>query len=231
MYEIPEIDFAVQELREANSALIDVYLEIHEALLPQYARYAPAMRRRAEKAPDASAVEQWHQWLLMIRNQPVGMIEFLYNRKRNTGILLDFAIQPEARHVKHGQYQRLAGLVLQFAILRLMKDAQANGCSAPLGMIAEVEHAHLVEKYKEYGFVEFPIEYLEPPATPELMNVTPAAQNFDKIGYKKMYLGVFQIPGHPIDSRSPEILKTILLTLWEDHYCLPADHWLLQKMF
>jgi len=54
--------------------------------------------------------------------------------------------------------------------------------------------------------------------------------NFDTIGYKEMQLGIFQIPGHSLDPNDPQLLKTVLLTLWEDHYCLPADHWLLRKI-
>lgn len=230
LHSIPEIDLEVHDVHGADASLIDEYLAVHGELLPEYARYAPVMRLRAENPADESTLEKWHQWLLKLGGHPVGMIEFLYNRKRNAGILLDFAIHEKARDVRHQGFSRLAGLVLSLANRQLMLDAADAGQSAPLGMIAEVEHARLVEKYKEYGFLKFPIEYLEPPFTPALSDMLAGEDNFDTIGYKEMHLGVFQIPGHALDPNDPQLLKTVLLALWEDHYCLPADHWLLKKI-
>jgi hypothetical protein len=230
MRKIPEIGLVIHDLHGTDVSFIDEYLAIHNELLPEYSRYAPVMRLRAEKPVDESATEKWHQWLLEMGGRSVGMIEFLYNRKRNAGILLDFAIHSNARDIQYQGYSRLAGLVLELAMRQLTQDANLNGHAAPLCMIAEVDHAPLVQKYKEYGYVEFPIEYFEPPATPELENISTGELNFDKIGYKEMHLGAFQIPGHPFDPSDPNILKTVLLTLWEDHYCLPADHWLVQKI-
>lgn len=120
--------------------------------------------------------------------------------------------------------------MLSLATRQLTFDAGDAGHSAPLGMIAEVEYARLVEKYKEYGFLKFPVKYFEPPFTPALSDMSAGENNFDTIGYKEMILGVFQIPGHSLDPNDPQLLKKVLLTLWEDHYCLPADHWLLQKI-
>ena len=230
LHNIPEITFEVHDVRGADASLIEEYLAIHGELLPEYARYAPVMRLRAENPADESTLEKWHQWLLKLGGRPVGMIEFLYNRKRNAGILLDFAIHGKVRDVHFQGFSRLAGLVLSLATRQLTLDAGESGHSAPLGMIAEVEHARLVEKYKEYGFLKFPIEYFEPPFTPALSDMLAGEDNFDTIGYKEMYLGVFQIPGHSLDPNDPQLLKTVLLTLWEDHYCLPADHWLLRKI-
>ena len=87
-----------------------------------------------------------------------------------------------------------------------------------------------VKKYKEYGYVELPFEYFEPPCTPELLEVSVREKIFDKIEYQRMFVGAFEIPGYPFDINAPGVAKTILLTLLEDHYHLPADHWLVQKM-
>jgi len=230
MSRISEIGFEIHDLAYGTSEHIDKYLKIYEELLPQYSRYTPVMRQRAEKRSDNASIEQWHQWLLTIHNQPVGMIEFIYNRKRNMGILLDFAVQPEARNIQYLEHKSLASLILNLARRRLIEDAQINGHIAPLCMVTEVEYIPLVRKYEEYGFVEFSIEYFEPPFTPELAGVSSEAKKFDKIGYKKMYLGAFQIQNNPINPSDPNIIKTALLTLWEDHYCLPVDHWLMQKI-
>ncbi len=231
MLEIPEIGLTIHDLVGGNSQYIEEYLAIYQELLPQYYRYAPVMRQRAEKPVEASANEQWHQWLVFMGNRPIGMIGILYNRKRNTGILLDFAIRPEARAIQYHGHKRLAGLILELAMEQLTRDAQANGYEYPLCMIAEVEHASLVKTYLKYGYIEFSVEYFEPPYTPELAENCDDAQSLDKIGYKRLFLGAFQIPGHPFDPGDPAILEAVLLTLLEDHYCIPPDHWLVQKMF
>ena len=230
MQEIPEIGLVIHDLIGGNFHYIDEYLAIYEELFPQYFHYAPVMRRRAENPVNESANEKWHQWLLIIRDRPVGIIGFLYNKKKNSGVLLDFAIKPEARNIQYKEYQRFAELCLNLAMQQLICDAQVDDHHAPLCMIAEVEYASLVKKYKEYGYVEFPIEYFEPPCTPDLLEVLNGAQNFDKMEYQRMYEGAFQIPGHPFDPDAPGIIKTILFTLLEDHYHLPTDHWLVQKM-
>ncbi|HET7145483.1 MAG TPA: hypothetical protein VFI68_15800, partial [Anaerolineales bacterium] len=91
MREIPEIGLVIHDLVGGNSRYIDEYIAIYGELLPRYIHYAPVMRRRAENPLDESAIEKWHQWLLMIEDRPVGMIGFLYNKNRNTAVLLDFA--------------------------------------------------------------------------------------------------------------------------------------------
>lgn len=230
MLEIPEIGLTIEDLVGGNAAHIDEYLKIYEELLPQYIRYAPVMRKRAEQPLDPATIEQWHQWLVFIKGYPVGMIGILYNRKRNTGILLDFAIRPGARVIQYGEHKRLAGLILYLARQQLVRDAQANGQEHPLCMIAEVEHAALVKKYCEYGYVEFPMEYYEPPYTPELAEQCGGTQNLEKTDYERLFLGAFQIPGHPFTAGDSLILQTVIFTLLEDHYQLPADHWLLKKM-
>ena len=230
MHNIPEIGLTIDDLVDGNSSQIDEYLALYNELLPQYYRYAPVMRQRAESRADKSSLEKWHQWLLKINNQPVGMIGVIYNRNRNTGILMDFAIKAEARKISYKQHDRFAGLILQLAMEQLITDAQEFHPEHPLCMIAEVEHAPLVKKYGQYGYREFPIDYYEPPYTPELLKNANNPENLDKIGYQKLHLGAFEIPGQPFDPNDAKIIKTAVLTLLEDHYRLPAGHWLIQKM-
>lgn len=226
---VPEIELVIHDLVGGNARYIDSYLEIYEALFPQYSRYTSIMRLRAEKPSDETSNEKWHQWLLVVCDKPVGIIGFLYNKKRNTGILLDFAILPNARDIKY-ENRRLAHLALNLAMRQLIVDAQEQGCPAPLCMIAEVEPPALVKRYVEYGFVEFPIEYFEPPFTTELVELTSVPENLDKIGYERMNLGAFQIPGHPFGSSDSSIIEAALITMLKDHYSLSDDHWLVQKL-
>ncbi len=230
MQEIEGIGLVIHDLVDGNSQYIDDYLAIYNELFPQYIRYAPVMRRRAEQVVDAFADEKWHQWLLVIHGKPVGIIGFLYNRKRNVGILMDFAIRPAWRNVQHKEFSSLANLALLLAMRQLVQDALGSGYPAPLCMAAEVEHTALLQKYFEYGYVEFPVEYYEPPYTPELAEVFGDKDKLDKIAFGKMYLGAFQIPGHPFNPKNPDIIKAVLFALLVDHYSLPVDHWLFLKI-
>jgi len=230
MLEIKEIELVIHDLVGGGAAHIDDYLGLYNELFPEYIRYMPLMRWRAEKPVDDSAQEKWHQWLILIKDKPIGIIGFLYNRNRNVGILMDFAIRPEVRKIQFTEDQKLPLLILRMAMRQLVDDSLANGHASPLFMIAEVEHASLLRKYVEYGYLEFPVEYYEPSYPLELTQASVESKNLDKMDYKQMYLGAFQLPGRPFDPNNSELIKTALFTILVDHYGLPADHWLIQKM-
>lgn len=231
MQEFRETGLVVHDLVNGNSEYIENYLEIYQALFPQYARYMPVMRRRAETSLDPSANERWHQWLLFVDNRPAGIVGFLYNKRRNIGLLMDFAIYKEFRARSMPKGLRFAHGILNLAMQELIRDAQDNGCETPLCMAAEVEHPALVKKYREYDFFEYEVEYFEPPFTPELAEIVDDSQNLDKLmGYGPMHIGAFRIPGYSFSPNHPETIKTVLLAFLEDHYRLPADHWLIRKL-
>ena len=187
------------------------------------------MRRRAEARADESANEKWHQWLLVVGGKPVGIVGFLYNRKRNVGLLMDFAIYPDARKIRMDGNIPFSQFVLNLSMKQLIKDSCENGFSTPICMAAEVEYPALLKKYVEYGYVKFPVEYFEPPYTPELEKVGDKIQTLNGVDYGRMHIGAFQIPGHPFNPNASEIIRTVLLAFLEDHYQLPSDHWLIQK--
>ncbi|MBK6794326.1 MAG: hypothetical protein IPG80_17715 [Anaerolineales bacterium] len=230
MLVFPEVGLVIHDLVDGNSRYIDDYLKIYENLFPQYIRYLPLMRQRAEKKADRSVNERWHQWLLVMNDNPVGIIGFLYNQKRNVGLLMDFAIYPEARKVHAGENVLFSEFVLKHSMQQLLEDANENRFTAPVCLAAEVEHPALLKKYEEYGYVKFPVEYFEPPSTPELEKVGDKIRELGKMDFGRMYIGAFQIPGHPFDPKDSKIIKTILLAFLEDHYQLPFDHWLVQKV-
>lgn len=231
MYDYDSTQLIVHDLVDGNSHYIEKYLDIYRTLFPQYGRYIPLMRKRAEKPLDRTANEIWHQWLLLVNELPAGIAGFLYNRKRNVGLLMDFAILEQFRGTPtHGPI-RFSHQVLNLAMKQLVSDSREYGKNAPFCLAAEVEYPSLVQKYSEYGYVEFPVEYFEPPATPELLELFDETQNLDKlIGYGRMFIGAFPIPGFPVSLNDPAIIKTVLLAFLEDHYRLPSEHWMIQKI-
>ena len=230
MYAVPGINLIIHDLVNGNSQYIEDYLKIYKDLFPQYVRYLPLMRRRAEVYISNDALEKWHQWLLIVDDRPVGIVGFLYNRKRNVGLLMDFALYPEARNIRIDGDTPFSKFVLGLSMQKLVEDAHENRHSAPICMAAEVEYPALLRRYREYGYVEFPVEYFEPPSTPELEKVGDKIHDLKNVEFGKMNIGAFQIPGFPNDLTNPDIIKVVLFAFLEDHYQLPSDHWLVRKV-
>lgn len=230
MFEVPDVDLVVHDLVDGYTRYIDHYLKIFRDLFPQYIRYEPVMRQRAEARLDRSANELWHQWLLMVGGKPAGIVGFLYNQGRNVGLLMDFAIYPFARKIQVGGKIPFSLFALNLSMQQLTNDARQNGLAAPICLAAEVEYPALVKKYLDYGYVEFPVEYYEPPTTPELEKVGDKIQELTSVDFKKLHVGAFPIPGQSIDLNAPEVIKSVLLAFLEDHYQLASTHWLVQKV-
>lgn len=230
MIVIPEIGLAIHNVIGGHTEYLEEYMALYEEYLPQYMRYAPAMRQRAVAPVDPAAIEIWYQWVIRVKDRPVGIIGFLYNCKRNVGIMVDFAIEPEIRNFQYQNHPTFASLIIEIAMEQLRHDALEHGYRAPLGLIAEVEHEHLARKYGEYGYLRLPVEYQEPPYTPELANLLPDKQDLDQIGFVPLYLGIFQPSDCLLNPNDPRLINTVLLTLFEDHYHLPSEHWLIQKL-
>ena len=230
MHTLPEANLIIHDLVNGNSQYIEDYLKIYSELFPQYLRYLPVMRRRAEFTADRDAFEKWHQWLLVVENKPVGIVGILYNRKRNVGLLMDFAIYPNSRRIQvHGGLP-FSKYILNLSMQELVEDAKENQYPAPICMAAEVEYPALLRKYIEYGYVKFPVEYFEPPSTPELEKVGDKIQNLKSVEFGRMNVGAFQIPGFSQDLTNPEVIRIVLSALLEDHYQLSSDHWLVRKV-
>jgi len=220
---------SIHDIVDENTFYLNDYLKIYTDYLPHYSRYLPVMRQRAEKRIDIQALERWHQWLVFFDGKPAGMVGFLYNRMRNLGILMDFAVVEDFRELDLPYQGRFAGWLLNLAMKQLDLDAAEIGNPLPLCLAAEVEHIPLVERYLEYGFVELPVDYFEPPSTPELNDLV-EPENIEQVGYRRLYLGAFPIPGSGFDSTDEWVVDTILRALLEDHYQLPKNHWLLEKI-
>jgi len=220
-------NLSIYDLVNGNTAYLDDYLKIYTDYLPHYARYLPVMRQRAEKQIKIQSLERWHQWLVLYEDKPAAMIGFLYNRVRNLGILMDFAVVEEYRGLEIPGADRFAGRLLYLAMDQLKKDAAEIGNPLPLCMAAEVEHRPLVERYKEYGFIEFQVEYFEPPSTPELLDLAPSV-DFEGVGFSRLHLGAFPMPGSDFQPTRDWVVDIILRALLEDHYRLPENHWLFE---
>ena len=225
MLNIPELDLAVYDIIAGkNLEHLEDFLLVYGEYLPQYLRYEPLMRQRAQQPQDPLGLYYWHQWLVRLGGKPAAMVTFVLNRRRNLGILLDFAVAPEARAIQYQGHTRLAGLILELSWEQLRCDALADGLPAPACMIAEVEHVPLVERYKQYGFVELPVEYYEPPFTPGLAEIVDPSE-LQKFGYRRLYLGAFAIPGGGFDPDDSSMMCQIIETLLFDHYQMQPEHW------
>ena len=229
-HSVAGIELVIHDLVDGNSSYIEDYLKIYQELFPQYLRYLPVMQRRSEDRADHTSIEKWHQWLLIVNDVPIGIVGFLYNRKKNVGLLMDFAIYPTARRIKGSDGSPFSKVILGLVMDQLVEDAKEEAHPAPICLAAEVEYPRLLQKYMEYGYVKFPVEYFEPPSTPELEKVGDKIQELKSTDFGKMNIGAFQIPDYPNDLGDTNVIKVVLLAFLEDHYQLPLDHWLVQKV-
>lgn len=217
----------IHDLVGGNTDLLEEYLQLYLEFLPQYARYVPVMRLRAEQPAPRDPRFDEHQWLVLRQGQPAGMTTFVYNRLRNVGIGLDLAVRPEERQLDRASQSRLAGLMIREMCKQVERDAAAQGNPTPLGVVVEVEHPALVKRYAEYGFIALPVEYYEPPFIQRALSLVEPAE-IEKAGFPRLHLGFFPIEGSGFEPTNLEQLTEIIQALLVDHFGLPGNHWVVQ---
>ncbi len=229
MQAIPENSLQLVDVTNGNTARLDDLLALYSEAFPDYQHYLPTMQRRARLSQNANPRFVDHQWLVEIHGQTAGLMVFKYLVQRNFGFLLDLYVDPEFRQFRLASYSRLARALIERCIQQLTVDATAQGKTAPLGLIVEAKYPRLVTRYIEYGFVELPVDYYEPPT---VMN-HPWGQTHDQLNpddFNRMHLLVRPIQANysaPLDLASAQ---EIVLACLVDHYRLPREHWAVQQV-
>jgi hypothetical protein len=221
---IEEIGLEIHDVVNGNTDRLDDLINLYQDLFPEYARYVPVMRRRAEQPVDVVESTVVHQWLATINNQAAGMLIFKYNVKRNCGIGLDLAVSEKFKKIKFKGYERLAHLLIDLRQTQIEQDAKANGKKSISGVVVEVESRRLMDTFEKYGLVELDVKYQEPPA-PESAKPLIDADSLGKVLYKPMILGVYPMGVMDFDVRNYVIIKEFVKALLVDHYGLTEDHW------
>lgn len=203
-------------------------LTLYQHLFPQYIYYLPVMQLRAHRDPgfDSNAIE--HQWVGYINNEPASITVFKYLARFNFGLGLDLGILPQFRMSKiAGDTRPLSEIITHHVISQIVTDAKDKGNANPMGLVVEVEHEQLVERYRTYGFTILPIEYHEPSFVcgyEELLDRNRPRE----MQFKPMRLGIFLI-GNEHDLKDPATLEEIISGVYLDHYHLSPNHWTINK--
>lgn len=223
-----ETELTITELTDGNTAQLDDFLALQTALFPQDVRYVPVMRKRASRPADADPRFIEHQWLIRHRDEPIAVTIFKYARMRDCGIGLDIGIKPAARPSDRGRSGRLSEWLTERCLDQLASDASACGRPTPVGLAVEVESEQLVRRFRQYGFIELPLEYHEPPFIQHQLELL-AHETGTRTDFRRMHLGIFATGQAPLDPHDRELQRRIVLAFLVDHYGLAPDHWAVQR--
>ncbi len=235
-------DIAIYETIGHNADRHERMLDLYAELFPYYAYYLPYMRHRMQLPIDADPnfTERW--WLIEVDGNPAGVRLFKYSPGRDCGLSLGIAIKPEYRHLSSKGYARLAEQLLADSQEHLRADARAAGKPTPIGMVTELQvpettadaaikrgRARLIERYHEYGYIDLPVEYYEPPFIQgkEEVLVDPAA--IADRDFLRLKLGIFPCPGGQFDLNDADMVSSLTCAFLVDHYGLPEDHWVVRR--
>jgi len=228
---------AIYETNGGNAAHREKMLALYAEFFPEYSYYLPYMAYRMELPIDADPhfVERW--WLVEVDNQPVALRLFKYSPQRNCALVLGTAVKPEFRKFAADGYARLATFIINHSAKQVKADAQAAHRPIPAGLVSEVQlpddtmstseaesHQHIIDRYRELGYIELPVDYYEPP---HIMGRESFLQDitYDQLPFHHMVLSIFPIEGGKFDIQNRQMITDFTLAYLTNHYRLPDDHW------
>ena len=218
--------------------LLDLYAEF----FPEYSYYLPYMayRMSLDIDSDSGFIERW--WLVEVDEQPVALRLFKYSLRRNCALVLGTAVRPEFRRYLVDSYDRLSNYLIDLSTEQINADARAAGRRPPIGVVSEFQlpddsmsaeeyayHQHIINRYKEIGCIQLPVDYYEPPHIvnrERYLTVSPS-----ELHYNHMMLSILPIQGGGFDIRNRETTTDFALAFLTDHYKLPENHWVVRNAF
>jgi GNAT superfamily N-acetyltransferase len=213
----------LHDLVGGNVARLDALLAIFAECFPQYAAVAPRLAQKALRPASANPHFIAHQWLAEVDGQAAGMFSFKYAPGRDLGLAIYLAVRPAWRSLCMDGLP-LSAWLIQSGLRQLTADAAAAGRLVPAGFFFEVEPDRLVARYREFGFVELPVEYYEPHyAQPRSGPSEPT--DADRVAFRRTHFGVFPVGGAPDNPTGPGVVTRAVLAFMVDHYGLPETHW------
>ena len=204
----------------ADPARLEALLAIYQEQFPQYAHYAPRIRRRAPQPSAHDPRFLLHYWLVELDGQPVALRMFRTVRPRRCGLAHALAVRPAFREVEVCG-RRLSEFIIFQCLSQVIADAQALGDPPAYGMVNEVDSPRLMEHYRQMGILELPAHYAEPIFPPE--GAQPAAEP-PALTFHPMILGFLPAPGFDSAAADPAIVADFIRAFLVDHYGLPEDH-------
>jgi len=219
----PDIKVVIKEAIGGDPSLQESLIKLHKEFFPQYDQYLPYMEKRLLLPPIDGYGNIEHWWVLEYDKQPVGFIMFKYVPRRDCSLGLLIAVKPAFRRLSVGQAKTLADYLIKASLEQLRQDALSVGRSIPVGMVVEVETGRLLQVYRDYGFIEIPVDYCSPPYIQGEISFE-NREELDKLEYLKSILGIFPLEEAHADLSDPKLISKLVLAFLVDHYHLPEDH-------
>lgn len=220
---MPDIKVVIKEAIGGDPSSQESLIKLHKEFFPQYDQYLPYMEKRLLLPPIDGYGNIEHWWVLEYDKHPIGFIMFKYVSRRDCSLGLLIAVKPAYRKLSVGQSKTLADYLIKASLVQLKQDARSVGRSIPVGMVVEVETARLLQVYREYGFIELPVDYWSPPYI-QGEKTFENREELDKLEYLKSILGIFPLEEAYDDLSDPKIISKLILAFLVDHYHLPEDH-------
>lgn len=222
-------NLTIHEVIGGKSEYLETLLQLHHAYFPQYSQYLPYMRQRVERpARDTQgSVEHW--WLAEYASEMVGFILFKTIPKRHCSLGLLIAVLPAYRKQLLYNETTLAEYLIQGSLNQLKSDLAEHRGEPALGMVVEVETPRLVDHYRQYGFIEIPVDYCSPP----YIRGETAFENqveMDKWEFLPSPIGIFPCSESHLDFSDANLVSDLVQAWLVDHYHLPFEHPIVQRV-
>jgi hypothetical protein len=238
-FETPQGYLCIHDVVDNNVEFLDALLGLYSELFPQYSAALPRVREKAFLPTNADPRFIRHQWVITCNEYPAGLASFKLALRQNLGICLSIGIRPAYRSMVWQNYRRLSDFLIQQMVEQLEIDAGFHGNPSPLGLVVEVETAssttdpvlkktrlHLLERYREYGFLPLPVTYHEPAYVRNCENGQPHLQVTKNA--QPMQLLMFFLQEQRCLSY-PDLLGRVVDALLVEHYGLPEDDWIVRQ--
>jgi len=201
-------------------------LALHAEHFPRQAGSAERLRRNALSDAESCPRFRAHQYLAEVDGQPAGLICFSYSPHHDMGLMESLAVRADyRRQIVDGC--RLSGWLIRQAVAQLRRDAARAMRPMPACLCAEVAPERLVGRFREMGFIDFPVAYRAPEIEDARDAGNPARMSAAR--FEPRHLGAF--PVDPGLSRlqapawvTPRLILSAMLMVYLDYYRLPDTH-------
>lgn len=222
-FQTPHGELYIYDVIDNHIDHLNELLALYGELFPQYVSSLSQLHVRAVAPANVDPRFIRHQWLLTMNGDAVALATFGLSFQRGIGFCLSIGIRPAFRSLTWGSYRRFSEFLIRQMVAQLEVDATRSGSRPPRGLVVEIEMSgpqsdqsrqHLLERYREYGFVPLPVTYHEPAFLRHSQ-----AQNAQPM----------QLYFLPIHTDCTDILHDVVDTLLIDHYGLAEDDWIVQQ--
>jgi len=217
----------IENIINGQTRRLEEFIQLFLELFPQYAGSVERLRMKANLPENSNPNFIAHQWLVEVDGQAVGMTSFKYSPARELGLTVYVGVRPDFRGYEIDG-RRFSEWLIRASMRQIQADAQKSGHGLPAGLCFEVEPAHLLSRYRQFGFEEFPLEYYEPLFARARQGWI--VSDFKQVNFQRRFLGYFPLLPVKNEPVTPDLLNRVIMMFYKDHYGIREDHPMLQRV-